>query len=98
MNLNLPLTNDKNTPLVFQAQDFVPRSHTFSDQISKIAIDEFKKHGKGLKYVSSQDRGLAKSKEKAQYILKYHHRNGTLFTISDKRPQEYYPSCLDPKF
>jgi hypothetical protein len=90
-----PLTNDKNPPLVLEEQDFVPRSYTNSNQITEIAIDEYKAHnGKGLTYVSLLDRGLAKSKRQAQNILKHHHRKGTLFTISDKRPQVYFPSCL----
>ena len=91
---NLPLTDGKNIPLVLKAQDFVPRSYPNSNQIIEIAIDEYKKHGKGLTYVSLLDRGLAKSKKQAQNILKYHLRRGILFTLSDKRPQMYYPSCL----
>jgi hypothetical protein len=91
---NAPLTNDKNIPLVLKAQDFVPRSYLDPTQIIEIAIDEYKKYGKGLTYVSLLDRGLAKSKKQAQNILKYHLRKSTLFTLSDKRPQMYYPSCL----
>jgi hypothetical protein len=93
--INTPLTNDKNTPLVLKGQDFVPRSYTNSDQIVSIAIDEYKTHGrKGLMYESLLQRGLAKSKKQAQSILKHHLRKGALFTLSDKRPQVYYPSCL----
>ena len=89
-----PLTNGENTPLVLAAQVFVPRSYSNLNQIVDTAIDEYKKHGKGLTYVSLQDRGLAESKKQAQNILKHHLRKGALFTISDKRPQVYYPSCL----
>jgi hypothetical protein len=89
-----PLTNGKKTPLVLEALDFVPRFYTISNQIIDIARDEYKKHGKGLTYVSLQNRGLARSKKQAQNILKHHLRKGALFTISDKRPQMYYPSCL----
>ena len=89
-----PLTNGENTPLALSAQDFVPRSYTNSNQIIAIAIHEYKKYGKGLTYVNLLDRGLAKSKKQAQNILKHHLRKGALFTISDKRPQVYYPSCL----
>jgi len=35
-----------------------------------------------------------KNKKQAQCILKWHLKRETLFTISDKRPQEYYPFCL----
>ena len=89
-----PLTNDKNTPQVLEAQDFVPRFYANSNQIIDIARDEYKKNGKGLTYVSLQDRGLAKNKKQAQCILKYHLKKGTLFTLSDRRPQIYYPSYL----
>ena len=91
---SLPLTDGKNIPLVLKAQNFVPGSYIDSNQIIEIAIDEYKKHRKGLTYVSLLDRGHAKSKKQAQNILKYHLRRGILFTLSDKRPQMYYPSCL----
>ena len=95
MNLNnLPLTNPKFTPLDLAAQHFVPRSHTNLNQIIEIAIDEYKKHGNGLTYMSLMNRGLAKTKRQAQNILKYYLRKGALFTPSDKSPQVYYPSCL----
>jgi hypothetical protein len=97
MNVNnLPLTDGKNIPLVLKAQvgPISSRSYLDPTQIIEIAIDEYKKYGKGLTYVSLLDRGLAKSKKQAQNILKYHLRKRTLFTLSDKRPQMYYPSCL----
>ena len=94
VNSSSPLANDQNIPLVLEAQDSVPRSYPNSNQIIDSAIDEYIKHGKGLAYVSLLDKGLAKSKKQAQDILKYHLRRGILFTLSDKRPQVYYPSCL----
>jgi hypothetical protein len=95
MNVNSsPLTNSKNTPLVLEARGIIPRSYINSNQIIDSAIDEYKKDGKGLTFVSLLHRGLAKSKKQAQGILKHHLRHGTLFTLSDKRPQMYYPSCL----
>ena len=95
MNVNSsPLTNGKHSPLVLEARDFVPKSYTNSNQIIDIAIDEYKKCGRGLTYASLLDRGQAKNMRQAQNILKYHLRRGALFTLSDKRPQMYYPSCL----
>jgi hypothetical protein len=94
VNSSLPLANDQNIPLVLETQDSVQRSYTNSNQIINIAIDEYKKYGKGLTYISLQDRGLSKTKRQAQKILKYHLKRGVLFALSDKRPQEYYPSCL----
>ena len=89
-----PLTNDKNTPQVLEAQDFVPRFYANSNQIIDIARDEYRKNGKGLTYLSLLNGGLAKNKRQAQCILKYHLKKGTLFTLSDRRPQIYYPSYL----
>jgi hypothetical protein len=91
---NTPLINVNNTPLVLEAQDFVPRSHTNSNQIIDIARDEYRKNGKGLTYVSLLNIGIAKNMRQAQCILKYHLKKGTLFTLSDRRPQIYYPSYL----
>src|SRR5919106_155756 len=91
---NVPLANSKFIPLILEGQNSVHRSYTNSNQIIDLAIDEFKKHGKGLTYVILLNRGLAGSKKQAQNILKHHLRMEALFTISDKRPQIYYPSCL----
>src|SRR5919106_6206930 len=92
---NLPLTNDKNTPQALEAQYYGHRSYTNSKLIIDIAIDEYKKHnGKGITYMTLLEKGIAKSKKQAQGILKWHLKQVTLFTIPDKRPQEYYPSCL----
>ena len=93
MNTNIPLTHGKNTPLLLEARDSVLRSYTNSDQIVNIAIGKYKLNGKGLTYEDLLENGTAKNKIQAQNILKNHLRQGTLFTISDKRPQEYYPSC-----
>lgn len=92
--MNTSLTNGKNIPLVLEGQNSIPRSYINSSQTIDIATDEYKKHGKGLTYVSLQDRGLVKTKKQAQSILKHHLRHGTLFTLSDNRPQMYYPTCL----
>jgi hypothetical protein len=92
---NLPLANDKNTPQALETQYYSHRSYTNSKLIIDIAIDEYKKHnGKGITYMTLLEKGIAKSKKQAQGILKWHLKQVTLFTISDKRPQEYYPSCL----
>jgi hypothetical protein len=37
---------------------------------------------------------MARTKRQAQTVLKHHLKRGALFTIADKRPQRYYPSCL----
>lgn len=44
------------------------------------------------------DAGLVSRKKQAQKALKYHLRIGTLFTLRDTRPQQYYPSDKDLKW
>jgi hypothetical protein len=91
---NIPLKNNKFVPLVSRAHRLIPRSYISSDQITDIAIKEYEVHKKGLIYRDLIEKGLAKNKRQAQRILKHHRRKETLFTISDKRPQIYYPICL----
>ena len=40
------------------------------------------------------DAGLVVHKHQAQEVLKYQLRKGNLFTLGDKRPQEYYPTKI----
>jgi hypothetical protein len=41
------------------------------------------------------DAGIAIHKRHAQDILKYHLRKGDIFTLKDKRPQQYYPDKIE---
>jgi hypothetical protein len=91
---NSPLIDGKNTPLALERQYNVPGVYNKSAQIAEIALFEYKKHGSGITYVSLLDTGIAQTKTQAQNILKHHRSRGTLFTLSDTRPQIYYPSCL----
>jgi hypothetical protein len=40
------------------------------------------------------DAGIAIHKRHAQDVLKYHFRKGDIFTLKDKRPQQYYPTNI----
>ena len=40
------------------------------------------------------DAGLVVHKHQAQVVLKYQLRKDSLFTLGDKRPQEYYPTKI----
>ena len=92
---NIPLTNSKNAPLASEVQYDGHRSYTNANQIIDIAVNECKTNNrKGITYMTLLEKGIAKSKKQAQGILKHHRTQGTLFTIADKRPQVYYPSCL----
>jgi hypothetical protein len=67
------------------------RSYNFSDSITDFAAGKFRKTGRGAIYKDLMDEGLVVHKHQAQEVLKYQQRKGNLFTIGDKRPQEYYP-------
>jgi hypothetical protein len=56
-----------------------------------MAIDIYKrKRGRGITYTDLLDRGFSLHKGQAQDILQYHLRKGALFTLEDRRPQQYY--------
>jgi hypothetical protein len=92
---NLPLTSKK-----IPQEDLVgrfssgSRSYNFSYSITDLAIDKFRKTGKGITYKDLMDAGVAVHKHQAQEILKYQLRIGNLFTIQDERPQKYYPNKI----
>ena len=65
-----------------------------SRQITEMAIDIYKMRGRGITYNDLLDRGFSLHKKLAQDMLKYHLRKGTLFTLEDRRPQQYYPTEL----
>jgi hypothetical protein len=70
------------------------RSYNFSQSITDLAVVKFRKTGKGLTYKCLMDAGVAIHKRQAQEVLKYQLRKGNLFTLKDKRPQEYYPTKI----
>jgi hypothetical protein len=70
------------------------RSYIHSSTIIELATDKFKKTCKGITYKDLIDAGIAIHKNHAQGILKYHKRKGDIFTLRDKRPQQYYPTNI----
>ncbi len=96
MNFNsTPLTNDKIKPLAFVVQGFSDsRSYRCSKEIESIAMESYRRSGKGIAFTILLEKGLAHSKRQAQNTLKYHVRTGVLFTLANTRPQQYYPTCL----
>ncbi len=66
-----------------------------AEQIRSLAIDAFKvRGGRGITYSDLLLRGLVLHKKQAQDTLKYHLRMVTLFTLADKRPQQYYSTAI----
>ncbi len=85
----------KITPLDLVGQCFSGhRSYIHSSTIIEIATNKFKKTRKGITYIDLIDAGIALHKTHAQDILKYHLRTGNLFTLKDRRPQQYYPTPI----
>jgi hypothetical protein len=70
------------------------RSYNSSDSITELAVGKFRKTGRGINYKDLMDAGRVVHKHQAQEVLKYQLRKGKLFTLGDKRPQEYYPTSI----
>ena len=95
---NILLANNKITHLeLVDSIDSGHRSYVFSNKIIGIAAEKFRRTGKGLKYSDLMKMGLVTHKKQAQDILKYHLKKGNLFTIKDRRPQQYYPTTDQSK-
>jgi hypothetical protein len=98
---NIPLAPSQNIPLGLWAQydggfavSCRRRRYNTVEQIEKLAVEKYKKNGMALTFNDLISTGLASNKKQSQITLKYYHRNGTLFTISAHKPQQYYPACL----
>ena len=68
------------------------RAYTSASSITDASIDKFRRTGKGLTYADLMNAGVAIHKRQAQETLKYHLRRSNLFSLVDRRPQQYYPT------
>ena len=93
---NTPLRNHNFTPLVLSARGcVVDRNYISSKEMTDLSIDYYRtKKGTGITWKYLTEIGLAKHKQQAQETLKYHVKKATLFTLEDKRPQQYYPTVI----
>jgi len=89
-----PLYNAKSTPIVIDKRKNSPRNYVSSSQIIQLAIDKYKKNGKGLIYRDLMEAGVVSRKKHAQNMLKYYSRKGALFTLRRIIPQQYYASSI----
>src|SRR5918912_595807 len=90
-----PLCNSKSTQLALSTQARRCNQYVSSDEITKLAVEIYKtKGGMGITYTDLLETGLAKRKEQAQDMLKYHKRKRTLFILKASRPQQYYPTAI----
>jgi hypothetical protein len=90
------LRNHHFTLLALSAQKrVVDRNYISSKEMTDLAVDHYRtKKGTGITWKYLTEIGLAKNKQQAQDTLKYHLKKGTLFTLGDKRPQQYYPTAI----
>ena len=93
---NLPIASDKITQHGLDGRfSYGSRfSYNFSQSITDLAENKFRKTGKGLTYKDLMDAGVVIHKNQAQEVLKYQLRKGNLFTLKDRKPQEYYPTKI----
>ena len=92
---NTPQVDNKFTPLVLAAQGLFDRIYISAEEMTELAINHYRtKKGKGITFDYLIEKGLVKHKKQAQDTLKYHLRKGTLFTLGDRRPQQYYPTSI----
>jgi hypothetical protein len=101
---NISLDPRQNVPLALLGQcvdgDGVGcrrRRYRSTTEVEKLAVEKYKKNGKGITFNDLISCGLAKHKQQAQITLKYCLKNKVLFTISDHKPQQYYAVCLKSK-
>jgi hypothetical protein len=99
---NIPIASCKNIPLALLAQCdggvvggyARRRRYTRAEQIEKLAVEKYKKNGKGITINDLLSTGLASNKKQSQITLKHCHNQGILFTILAHKPQQYYPVCI----
>ncbi len=84
--------DNKFTPLVLVPQQLFGRNYISANGMNELAIRT--KKGKGITLQYLIEKGLVQHKRQAQDTLKYHLRKGTVFTLGDKRPQQYYPTAI----
>jgi hypothetical protein len=70
------------------------RRYTKAQDIEQLAVRICKNNGKGITFNDLLTFELAMSKGQAQMTLKYCLKKQVLFTMSNHKPQQYYPTCL----
>jgi hypothetical protein len=88
-----PQTPDRIIQLgLVDSSTFRSRSYTQASRITELAIDKFRRTGSGITYKDLMETGIVIHKKQAQDVLKYHFRRKNLFSLADRRPQQYYPT------
>jgi hypothetical protein len=95
---NIPIGSGQNIPLALLGQ-CVPscsrqRRYTKAREVETLAVNQYKKNGKGITYRDLLSNGLAFNKAQAQITLKHCLARNVLFTLGNYKPQQYYPICI----
>jgi hypothetical protein len=99
---NIPLDNSQNIPLALLGQYDGSlrqkwrrqRRYTKAKKIETLAISKYRQNGRGISFKDLLSNGVATHKQQAQTTWKHCLRANILFTIHNRKPQEYYPLCL----
>jgi hypothetical protein len=94
-----PLTRLQNSPLELSVQSDnnhlnSKRRYTSYRAIDTLAIEKYKKTGKGISFNDLIHSGIARHKRQARDALKRFRRRKILFTLENRKPQQYYPFSL----
>jgi hypothetical protein len=102
---NIPISCSQNIPISLLGQCYDDdedgsyrtrrsRRYTKAQHIERLAVEKYNKNGKGITFNDLLSERLVSHKEQAQITLKYCLQKNVLFTISNRKPQQYYPTCL----
>ncbi|HEU4824582.1 MAG TPA: hypothetical protein VFS97_14255 [Nitrososphaeraceae archaeon] len=95
---NIPIVSGQNIPLALLGQCvascYRQRRYTKAREIETLAVNQYKKNGKGITYRNLLSNGLAFNKAQAQITLKHCLTRNVLFTLGNYKPQQYHPTCL----
>jgi hypothetical protein len=99
LHKNIPIGSSGNIPLALLGQcDYggykKRRRYIRAQEIEQLAVKKYKGNGKGMTFNDLLTSGLAMHKEQAQITLKHCLEKQVLFTISNHKPQRYYPTSL----
>ena len=73
------------------------RRYTRAQEVEQLAVRKYKDNGKGMTFNDLLTSGLAQHKVQAQITLKHCLERQVIFTVSNHKPQHYYPICLKSK-
>jgi hypothetical protein len=85
---------DKNVLIKHKQNVPIAREYIRSKEVQELAVEKYRKNGRGITFNDLISRGITKTKGQAQRKLKNCLKNKVLFTIQHHKPQLYYPTCI----